>query len=1054
MIVLLPCYSLEDFSIYRTPEESNQIFSAFSAVYHPALIEAVDKMPQWERAGNPLTGRKRRLIVIPPCCEAQLPHAWLKEAEESDAVIVRNRENRDEIAAEALERLGCRDHGFSDDAVESFYALGFCHLSAELLSRKLRYMSNLDTQNFTLKTLAAVKALRAGNEKEYADSIQRAFELLAESKTYFFPTATKLLDLTWLSRSDLAGPLLELLQKRRKKQEQTNLVLPTFYLDTMRTESTETFALLAEEIAQGRVTLVGGDLDEAPLNLLPPAEALLRLIDGLVRYAEAFGVRPKIFARNSAGYALSLPTLLKGTGYDAALFFTHDGWRQSRENQSRIDWRDPQGTTLPVLARAPIDAESDKSFMEMADRIGYGANADYVQTTVFEHRPLAERPWLSDMARMNRFAKVLGETTTLTDYFAASVKTGYRKEYEFDDFRTNRLTRSGKENRPDPISLWVTWRQVRAAMERLSAVTCFAALTGSKRSFTSLPGFERLEQKAQKLEQLQEAIESVLFRPAELETAFDDEAQRSAAEKKVAAEMLQDAERARRLGEEFEKIEDEINPSFAELLYRVLSPSAPKDHAPTGTFFVNCAGVDSPVPVSLGQTAPAPELEPLIERRSGGDTLTLPPFSAVWIPTDSTPPNDPATDKSADTAANKSTDQNPASPSAKGGFFKRLAKRFGKSAPTDSGMIEFRQEVFSDQTLDRFYAITNRFFELKIDEATGQVRSLRTFSAPSVRSGGGILRQPAMGNRLAWQIAMRLTESGRQSDVRPAESAAFGYTIMAADRIEILCAGPPRAVLRITGTLVLPTGERAASFVETMTVTENSREIDVELALSPILLPSENPWENYYGVRFAWHDAFAEISAGVGGGLWPTSRDFIQAPECVDIKSDEAIRLTILTNGLTFHRKRGDRRLDTILLPKNESARTFRFRVGVDLPDPLEAAERFCAPSPLALDAVLPTKRPLVRFLEIEPSSVRPILLEPVYRDSEQTILRGFRLILQEKSGKKTPCCVSTRFALASAQKTDFLGSALESVPLENARSFTVDLAAHEILALELELTR
>lgn len=1047
MIVLLPCYSLEDFSIYRSPEESNQIFSAFSAVYHPALIEAVDKMPQWERAGNPLTGRKRRLIVIPPCCEVQLPHAWLQEAEESDAVIIRHRENRDEIVAEALERLGCRDHGFSDEAVESFYALGFCHLSAELLSRKLRYMSNLDTQNFTLKTLAAVKALRFGDEKEYADSLRRAFELLAESKTYFFPTATKLIDLTWLSRSTLAGPLRKLLLDRRRKEERTNLVLPTFYLDTIRSESPETFALLAEEVAYGRVTLAGGDLDEAPLNLLPPAEILLRLIDGLVRYAEAFGTRPTIFARNSAGYSLLLPTLLKGTGYDAALFFTRDGWRQNRENQSRIDWRDPQGTMLSVLARAPVDAGSDKSFMEMADRIGYGSNADYVQTTVFEHLPLAERPWLADMARMNRFAKVLGETTGLSDYFAASAKTGYRKTYEFDDFRTNRLTRAGKENRPDPVSLWVTWRRVRATMERLSAVTCFAALALSKRSFTPLPGFERLEQNAQKLERLKEAIESVLFRPVALETAFDDEAERIAAEKKAASEMLQDAERARRLACEFEKIEDETcRRPFAELLYKMLSPSAPKDHASTGTFFANGAGVESKVPIALGQTAPAPEIEPLLERHRGGVTLTLPPFSAVWIPTDSTPQTD--------AAKGESTDQKPTNQSPSGGFFRRLAKRFGKSAPNHSGMIEFRQEVFSDQTLDRFYTITNRYFTLKIDEATGQTRSLRTFSAPSVRSGGGILRQPAMGNRLAWQIAMRLTESGRQNDVRPAESAGFGYTIMAADRIEILCAGPPRAIVQITGTLVLPTGERAASFVETIAVEENSRKIDAELTLAPIILPSENPWENYYGVRFAWHDAFAEISAGVGGGLWPTARDFIQAPDCIDIQSDKAIRLTIMTAGLAFHRKRSDRRLDTILLPKNESARTFRFRVGVDLADPLGAAERFGAPSPFALDAVPPTKRPLTRFLEIEPASVRPILLEPVYRDAEQTVLRGFRLVLQEKSGKKTPCRVSVRFALASVQKTDFLGSGQEPVPLENAHAFTVDLAANAILPLELELTR
>ena len=196
MIVLLPCYSLEDFSIYRTAKDANEIFSAWSALYHPALIDKVGKIPSWDRATNPTPGKDHRLVVIPPCCESRVPHDWLRETEEGGAVIIRQKETREEIVAAALDALGVTDHPFPEDDVETFYSLGFSHFVSELFSRKLRYMSNLDSQKFGENLLKAVECLKAGEAKGYIDHIRRAFELLAEAKEYFFPTAMKILDLT------------------------------------------------------------------------------------------------------------------------------------------------------------------------------------------------------------------------------------------------------------------------------------------------------------------------------------------------------------------------------------------------------------------------------------------------------------------------------------------------------------------------------------------------------------------------------------------------------------------------------------------------------------------------------------------------------------------------------------------------------------------------------------------------------------------------------------------------------------------------------------------
>ena len=377
-------------------------------------------------------------------------------------------------------------------------------------------------------------------------------------------------------------------------------------------------------------------------------------------------------------------------------------------------------------------------------------------------------------------------------------------------------------------------------------------------------------------------------------------------------------------------------------------------------------------------------------------------------------------------------------------------------------MANHRRERFSDGTPDNFYTIRNRFFEMKIDEATGQVRSIKTFSAPSVRTGGGILRQPAMGNRLAWQPAYRLGGAELQADSRSENAPGYGYSIAAADSIEILAEGPPRAVVRITGRLCLPNGSRAAAFQETITVAEGEPFIDAELTIDPETLPAQRPWENYYGVRFAWNDTLATVFSGVGGRLWRTDRDYLQAPECVDIQSDKSIRLSIFPRGLPFFRRWGMRQMDMVLIPKGEAERSFRFRVGIDLEDPAAEARRSLEPAILHLSGVPATRRALISFLNVEPAAVRVALLEnggtQESDDQADDTIGAIRLVLHETSGKETRAEITTPFPLRAARRTDLLGQPIENAPVTLAQNdaggstVKVTLTAGAVAPLLLEL--
>jgi alpha-mannosidase len=153
LVALLPCHSLEDLSLNREPAEAEGILSAWSALFHPVLIGAVGNTPQWDQAEYPPQDLAGKLFVLPNCAENLLPPDWLAQAEAAGAMVIRAG-NRSQVMADALGQLDGEIPQVEPQLVADFLALGVCHLLVELLTRQLRYMSNLDEGTFRQRTLA------------------------------------------------------------------------------------------------------------------------------------------------------------------------------------------------------------------------------------------------------------------------------------------------------------------------------------------------------------------------------------------------------------------------------------------------------------------------------------------------------------------------------------------------------------------------------------------------------------------------------------------------------------------------------------------------------------------------------------------------------------------------------------------------------------------------------------------------------------------------------------------------------------------------------------
>lgn len=1131
MISLLPCYSLEDFSLYRQSSEVDEIFSAWSALYHPALVAHFGEAPRWEAAGSPSTGKQRRLVVVPPCTEYLVSHSWLKSAEKEGAIVIRHVSDRDEILKIAFEKLGiapsldstvatdlssnvenngeqvatnCDDQSVCkksqtidnsnlaqsfpyDDAAESFLAVGLCCLLEELLTRKLRYMSNLDQVSFNTRVVDAAKAHMSGNVEEREKNLQKAFDLLTTSKEYFFPTATKFLDLTWTLDEDLENALPQELLQRRLRNEKTNLVLPVPLLNKCEKEYPQTFELLKEEVQAKRVVLIGGDKWEAPLYLMSPTEIVRALREGRNEYLRAFGIAPVVFGRQEQGYSQLLPQLLSQTGYRGVLARTGDGWSllEKPSDRSVFRWQGRDGSTIATLCKKALDATSSEDILQMPDKIGNSYYSDDASAIVFEHRPCNESRWLRDILRMDRYSPVLGKFYDIDDYFRVSEGAGDKEKFVKDRFKTNFLTRSGKRDKTDLVSLWVKRQRlgiVESALDNLE--TSIRVLTLKCKHTPDIANlFDEYV-----------ALSSQLKDDAAKTLASLDE-YLLPVEKNDSATLVDFDELTKRFEKNLEQL---LGKASRYLTQAILAQNAQTEDERRGFLFVNVNSMSKNICWEMKSTTGKIDVERLkaiftetlnLKYRSFVNDssniaqfmASLPPGKTVWLPqlcdyeyhfldrpffdTERLIKQPLAGISHIQTEVKEKESEEIKAP-RKSSFLQKMASKLRGDTPNiaqgnveDSenangaarSLAEYVVKRYSATEIEKHYLLKNDSFEIRIDPVSGMVKRVTTFGE-CARFSNGVLRQPGMGNRLAWDLAFKLTEKQRQDDRRPADDPCYGYTTPAADSIEILASAPGIGQIKTTGRLVAPDGELAGKFTQTITIQLKSKVVDVDVEFDPCVVPDPKPWESYFGCRFAWKDTLAEIRGGVGTALIGTARDYIQAPECVDIRSDEQLGITILSGALPYYRKVSDTRMDAILIPRGESKRRFHFAIGVDLVDPHSTALAYLAPSPLRIDNVPKPKRVDSSFLTSNSANARilstkPILADPNNKEKKSaTRLAGVQLTLLETHSIKTKTEIRSFLSIERIEELDFNGQVIkESIELANANLVELTLSPRQM---------
>ncbi len=480
LIILLPCHSLEDFPTHHEGDDANSLLASWSALWHPVLLAAAGQAPTWRRIEDPPSEVRDRLIVVPSVCVQRLPTGFAQRVKDEGGVLVRKTANRKEILGAALENLRNATEGVpysavDDELVADFLALGYCYLQIELLTRQMRYASNLDETYFKGTAVAAAVAAVEGKLDVAREKLSACFNVLAEERDHYYPVDAFVLDLTLTARTTLGEPL----RVELERQSPTNMLISADSLAEMAAKEPQTFAALKAGLAAGRVSLIGGEASEERLPLLSHESILAELQRGLAKYDELLGRRPAIFGRWRYGLTPHLPGILHKLGFKGAL---HTGFEEGKSPdglQFKVRWEGLDGSAIDAIAKPPLDASKPQTFLALATKLGESMDSDHVATICLAHWPGQASPWIDDLRRISRYCSALGKWITADDYFQKTDQPGQLDRFDANRYRSPYLKQAIIRKEEDPISTPVQyWREQAELITSESMNTLAALVTG------------------------------------------------------------------------------------------------------------------------------------------------------------------------------------------------------------------------------------------------------------------------------------------------------------------------------------------------------------------------------------------------------------------------------------------------------------------------------------------------------------------------------------------------------------------------------------------------
>ncbi|MDR1925188.1 MAG: hypothetical protein LBQ66_12525 [Planctomycetaceae bacterium] len=967
MIVLYPGYSFHSLLSELEEAESSELMVAYTAAFHPAIIKHFGKTPKFETASSLTPDNMHGLIIVPECCESYLP-ADFAEGDLDDVIVIRHLKSRHEIVEEVIRRCEI-ENNFRDEFVDDFYTFGVANLLITLLAQHLHYLDIIDESALLqpLIKIIDIEIESAKNKLEHADDpldqngesttavtireqFKEAYDHICTTKENYYPSSMYLVELVLVVRSTLGESFRRLLVERGG----WNLFLSSGLLDVLPDVAAETFSELRRAADSGKINFIADDISDQPLLLLPILDAADKILQGVSIYRDRLSISPTIYGRQKSGLAPFLPQILKLAGFSGVIYFSPlDGWHLSNRNHSKMVWQGVDGTKIDALARYPMGNTSSRNFFNFAEHYSEFINVDNIPTTAFAAFPVdkaiqtkqnivsnnpdeadnvdanvdannatdidtdadadgvddadAEKiakkdeqnnstnceviDWCRALRRISEFAPQLTDYVSLKSYFESTAQIGEPEFFSYESYSAG-----------EPVNIQF-WLQIyRNSVTRVvkSALETAAQLLGQKLSGDHITDFISATE-FQKSEKIDSKNRVNIPNDVKLQSGI------------LVLNAWNFTRRAFVDVSDFGELPEVISP----IVYAGVNYCNEKE---SEIFFDNKNKNNS-------EDSYLKRLEIVVD---------VPPLGYVFIAN----PNPRAAildndkfdnDKKEERVVLSHNSSNSISPKNAG-------------SPKKSGVLNFFAKLFHVDRSKRLitklednaaYILQNEFFVARIDSDTGMLRSIFT-------SG-------YRHNQLSQQLGFRLPKSLREIDPRPANDPNRGYASPVVDAVWIEMDGEVTGCLKFRGRLICEDGMEIAKFTESATIRKFSRILEFNFSIEPTKgqwldwfaknynnsdtnnsnenqnnnTNTNNPkdqssWDSYFAIRSAWNDRSLELRGCLGDGVYyaPNSNRIL-SPRFVDLRG-ERHSLTFFSEGLPFHRRFGERHLDTILIARGE----------------------------------------------------------------------------------------------------------------------------------------
>ncbi len=450
--VLIPASTLEDFPAKLSDEDARSLLAGWTALWHPRLLAETQQIPAWYRADAPPEPLGNRIVVAPEPSRAKLPEGYEARAIESPDCKWITGKTRDEVIA-ALGLAPCDELVESDEnprpdsdsgpnpdfrrrvGLADFYAAGFAALQIQIMTRRLRYTSNLDEIFLQTRIVKAATAFVAGDADGSIAALHEVFDSLAEERDHYFTSDPHLVDLTLVTSSTLdrlVGESAEAPQRFRDSDDKDASTLPTPASLLIDAGAAQALAAMAKpaagEVANPGAAALrdlmragsigwasGGPDHDIHLDAMTLVQAEAAFKRAHRKVADAIGTPPQVYGRISGSTPSDMTPTIIALGYRGMIPIDFAAGTGFGDEAKLI--LQSGGKEIEALTAKPIDANCDSAFLAIGAKLGEAIDSGEVATALLVHWPGQGCTSFHDLRRVASWCVALGRFWRIDRYF-------------------------------------------------------------------------------------------------------------------------------------------------------------------------------------------------------------------------------------------------------------------------------------------------------------------------------------------------------------------------------------------------------------------------------------------------------------------------------------------------------------------------------------------------------------------------------------------------------------------------------------------------------------